>query len=103
MRVPLTVADQIDRAELIYPDRIGIVDEPDASAPAAFQDSLGALTYRRVAELARAQAAALDERGIGEGERIAIVSQNAARLFSQLLRRERVRSRARADQLPSQP
>ncbi|HEX2381422.1 MAG TPA: AMP-binding protein [Acidimicrobiales bacterium] len=81
MRVPLTIADQIERAELIYPDRIGIVDEPDGATPGACQESLGALSYGRVAQLARAQAAALDERGIGEGERVAIVSQNSARLF----------------------
>ncbi len=76
MRVPLTVADQLDRAELVYPDRIGIVDEPDPPG-----GGLGALTYRRIAELARAQAAALDERGVGHGERVAVVSQNSARLF----------------------
>ncbi len=81
MRVPLTIADQIERAELIYPDRVGIVDEPDGATPGACQESLGTLTYRRIAELARAQAAALDERGIGEGERVAVVSQNSARLF----------------------
>src|SRR3954453_13047894 len=80
MRVPLTVADQIERAELIYPDRIGIVDEPQATTGGG-QESLGALTYRRMAELARAQAAALDERGIGEGEGVAIVSPNSARLL----------------------
>src|SRR3954454_7193963 len=81
MRVPLTIADQIERAELIYPDRIGIVDEPDSATSILCQDSLGTLTYRRIAELARAQAAGLDERGIGEGERVAVVSQNSARLF----------------------
>jgi fatty-acyl-CoA synthase len=76
MRVPLTVADHIERASLVYPDRVGIVDEPDAPG-----GGLGTLTYRRMAELARAQAAGLDERGIGQGERVAIVSQNAARLL----------------------
>jgi acyl-CoA synthetase (AMP-forming)/AMP-acid ligase II len=81
MRVPLTIADQLDRAELVYPDRVAIVDEPDPPIPGEWQDSLGTLTYKRVAELARAQAAALDDRGIGTGERIAIVSQNAARLY----------------------
>jgi acyl-CoA synthetase (AMP-forming)/AMP-acid ligase II len=65
----------------MYPARIGIVDEPDPSTAGAWQDSLGALTYGRIAELARAQAAALDERGVGMGERVAIVSQNCARLF----------------------
>ena len=76
MRVPLTVADHIERAALVYPDRVGVVDEPDAPG-----GGLGTLTYGRMAELARAQAAALDERGIGEGERVAIVSQNSARLL----------------------
>jgi fatty-acyl-CoA synthase len=76
MRVPLTVNDFIERAALVYGDRVGLVDEPDQPAP-----SLGSLTYRRVQELARAQAAALDELGVGPGERVAIVSHNAARLF----------------------
>src|SRR3954447_19868389 len=76
MRVPLTIADQLERAALVYPDRIGIVDEPDPPG-----GGLGTLTYGRVAELARAQAAALDERAIGEGERVCIVSHNSARLF----------------------
>jgi fatty-acyl-CoA synthase len=76
MKVALSALDHIDRAEAVYGDRIGVVDEPDQ--PAA---SLGELTYRRVAELARAQAAALDELGIGVGDRVAIVSQNSARLL----------------------
>jgi fatty-acyl-CoA synthase len=76
MRVPLTIADHLERAELVYPDRIGVVDEPDQ--PAA---SWGALTYRRIAELARAQAAALDGLGVRRGERVAMVSHNAARLL----------------------
>ncbi len=76
MKVPLTVNDFIERAALVYGDRIGLVDEPDQ--PAA---PLGELTYRRVRELAQAQAAALDHLGVGFGERIAVVSPNAARLF----------------------
>jgi acyl-CoA synthetase (AMP-forming)/AMP-acid ligase II len=76
VRVPLTIADHLARAELVYPDRTGVVDEP--SPPGG---GLGAMTYREVANLARAQAAALDERGIAQGERIAVVSQNAARLL----------------------
>ena len=76
MRVPLTIADQLERAELVYPDRIGVVDEPDQPA-----SPWGELTYRRVAELARAQAAALDDMGVGRGDRVAIVSHNAARLL----------------------
>jgi acyl-CoA synthetase (AMP-forming)/AMP-acid ligase II len=76
MRVPLTIADHLARAELVYPDRIGVVDEPDQPA-----SPWGELTYRRVAELARGQAGALDGLGVGRGERVAIVSQNAARLL----------------------
>jgi fatty-acyl-CoA synthase len=76
MLVPLTICDFVDRATQVFPERIGIVDEPDQPA-----GSLGDLTYRRVAELAVAQAAALDKLGIGVGERIAIVSQNSARLL----------------------
>src|SRR5581483_12020966 len=81
MRVPLTVSDHLERAEQVYPDRTGVVDEPGPATPGAWQDSLGTLTYRRIAELARAQAAGLDERGVATGERVAIVSQNSARLL----------------------
>ena len=95
MRVPLTIADQIERAELIYPDRVGIVDEPDGATPGACQESLGTLTYRRIAELARAQAAALDERGIGEGRAGRRRQPEQRPPVHQLLRRERVRSCAR--------
>jgi fatty-acyl-CoA synthase len=76
MRVPLTVNDFLERATLVYGDRCGIIDEPDQ--PAA---PLGSLTYREVGELAAAQAAGLDVLGIGLGERVAIVSHNAARLL----------------------
>ena len=79
MKVPLTVNDFLERAALVYSDRVGIVDEPDQPAP-----SLGELTYRRVHELARAQAAALDQLDVGFGERVAIVSHNAARLLVSL-------------------
>jgi acyl-CoA synthetase (AMP-forming)/AMP-acid ligase II len=77
MKVALTVNDFLERAELVYGDRVGIVDEPDQPAP-----SWGSLTYREVAAKARAQAASLDALGVGAGERVAIVSHNAARLFT---------------------
>jgi fatty-acyl-CoA synthase len=80
MRVPLTSRDFLDRAELVYGDRIGVVDEPDQPAP-----SLGELSYREVARRGRAVQAGLDELGIGEGERVAIVSHNSARLLELLL------------------
>src|SRR3982751_4067199 len=80
MRVPLTTRDFLERAELVYGDRVGVVDEPDQPAP-----SLGELTYREVARRARAMQAALDGLGIGEGDRVAVVSHNAGRLGEMLL------------------
>jgi fatty-acyl-CoA synthase len=77
MQTPLCVLDFLNRAELVYGDRIGIVDEPDQPAP-----SWGEVSYRRMAELARAQAAGLDRLGVGPGERVAVVSHNAARLMT---------------------
>ncbi len=79
MRVPLLVNDFLDRAELVYGDRIGVIDEPDQPAK-----SLGSLTYRELARRARAIQAGLDELGIGIGERVAIVSHNSARLLELL-------------------
>ena len=77
MQIPLSVMDFLDRAELVYGDRVGIIDEPVQPA-----ESWGELSYRRVAELARAQAAGLDRLGVGPGERVAIVSHNSARLLT---------------------
>jgi fatty-acyl-CoA synthase len=77
MQVPLTIADHLRRARLLYPDRIGIVDEPDQ--PAA---SWGSLTWSEVADRAAAQASGLDALGLGVGERIAVVSHNASRLLT---------------------
>jgi acyl-CoA synthetase (AMP-forming)/AMP-acid ligase II len=76
MKIPMNVLDFLHRAEVAYGDRIGLVDEPDQPA-----SSWGAVTWRRVAELARAQAAGLDALGVGFGERVAVISQNSARLF----------------------
>ena len=80
MRVPLTTRDFLDRAELVYGDRVGIVDEPSQPAP-----SLGELSWREVARRGRALQAGLDALGVGEGERIAVVSHNAGRLLECLL------------------
>jgi len=77
MKVALTVNDFLRRAELVYGERIGLVDEPDQPAP-----SWGELTWRAVAERARAQAAGLDALGIAPGDRVAVVSQNSSRLFT---------------------
>jgi fatty-acyl-CoA synthase len=77
MKVALTIRDFLRRAEQVYGDRIGIVDEPDQPA-----ESWGDVTYRRMAELARAQAAGLDALGVPQGARVAMVSQNSARLLT---------------------
>ncbi|MEA3056294.1 MAG: hypothetical protein QOD30_1726, partial [Actinomycetota bacterium] len=86
MKVPMTVGDFLHRAEHVHGARVGIFDEPDPQGEPAGgprgQSGLGNLTYRRVGELARAQAAALDDMGIAHGERVAIVSQNSARLLT---------------------
>ena len=80
MKVPLTVRDFLDRAALIYPDSPAIVDEPDQPAP-----SWGTLTYGQVADRAHSLASALDRLGVGWGERVAVVSPNAARLLVTML------------------
>lgn len=77
MHVPLTIVDHIRRAELLYPDRVAVVDEPDQPAV-----SWGTITYREMARRARAIAAGLDDLGIGAGERVAMVSHNSARLLT---------------------
>lgn len=79
MKVALTVNDFLRRAELLYPDRIGVIDEPDQPA-----ESWGQITYGEMARRARALAAGLDALGIAQGERVAIVSQNSARLLTAL-------------------
>jgi acyl-CoA synthetase (AMP-forming)/AMP-acid ligase II len=77
MKVPLTIVDHLRRAEQVYPDRVAFIDEPRQPAP-----SWGTRTYREMAALARAQAAGLDALGVAPGARVAIVSQNSARLLT---------------------
>jgi acyl-CoA synthetase (AMP-forming)/AMP-acid ligase II len=76
MEYPLTISDFLYRAELVYGDRVAVVDEPDQPAP-----SLGEFSYRRLAAMAAAQAARLDQLGVPAGGRVAIVSHNSARLL----------------------
>src|SRR2546423_4979948 len=73
MKVPLTVADFLDRAVTVFPGREALVDEPGTPG------SLGRITYGELGARARGMALALDRMGVGEGERVAIVSPNAAR------------------------
>ncbi|MGC4979157.1 AMP-binding protein [Streptomyces sp. DT193] len=77
MLVPFGALDFLDRAVAVYGDRLGVVDEPDQPA-----EPWEGLTYRRVGELARAQAAGLDALGVPHGARVAVVSPNSARLLT---------------------
>ncbi|RLV49036.1 AMP-dependent synthetase [Nocardioides mangrovicus] len=77
MIVPFSVNDFLARALAVYAERTGVIDEPNQ--PAA---SLGDLSYARLGELARAQAAKLDQLGLGVGDRVAYVSHNSARLLA---------------------
>ncbi|WP_328664806.1 AMP-binding protein [Streptomyces sp. NBC_00328] len=77
MLVPFGALDFLDRAVTVYGDRVGVVDEPDQPA-----EAWEGLTYRRVGELARAQAAGLDALGVPHGARVAVVSPNSARLLT---------------------
>ena len=79
MIVPLTLADFLERAEQVYGDRVAVVDEP--SPPGG---GLGRVTYAEFARMARSLATALDALGVGEGERVAIISPNAGRFLVSL-------------------
>jgi fatty-acyl-CoA synthase len=76
MQVPMTIRDHLERAALVYGNRVGIYDEPDQPA-----HSLGNLTYRQFYDLSSQMAAGLDQLGLAPGARVGIVSHNAARLL----------------------
>lgn len=75
MDAQLTTADFTYRARLVHCDRLAIVDEP--GVPGA----LGELTYGEVMRRCDGMTLALDALGIGPGERVAIISPNAAKLL----------------------
>ena len=75
MQVALTVGDFLERAAFVHPDRVAVVDEPGTTA------SLGTLTYAQVHARARGMALALERLGVAQGERVAIISPNAARFL----------------------
>ena len=77
MKVPLTIRDHLDRALVVYPDRVAFIDEDDQPAP-----SMGQVTFRRMGELADAMGAGLDRLGVPMGGRVAMVSHNAGRLLT---------------------
>jgi fatty-acyl-CoA synthase len=73
MKVPLTIGDFLRRGATVYPERPAITDEPTTPG------SLGTITYADLDARARGLALALDDLGVAPGERVAIVSPNAAR------------------------
>jgi fatty-acyl-CoA synthase len=75
MKVPMSCGDFLARAEHVYGERVGVVDEPGA------KDSLGEVTYAEIARRVRALQAGLDELGVDPGERVAVVSPNSARML----------------------
>ncbi|MGI8491257.1 MAG: AMP-binding protein [Acidimicrobiales bacterium] len=75
MRVPMNVGDFLRRGAAVYGDRVAVVDEPGTPG------SLGSLTYRQVEARGRGMALAFDRMGVGQGERVAIVSPNSARFY----------------------
>src|SRR4051794_23955195 len=77
VKVPLTVVDHLRRAEQVYGQRVGGVDEP--SQPA---EAWGEVTYAEMARRARAQAAGLGALGLEVGDRVAVVSHNSAGLLT---------------------
>ncbi|MCU1374699.1 MAG: AMP-dependent synthetase and ligase, partial [Actinomycetia bacterium] len=76
MHVPMTIADHLYRAALVYPDRTAVVDEPGVAG------SLGRLTYRELDARARGMALHLQGLGVVPGDRVAIVSPNSARFLT---------------------
>jgi fatty-acyl-CoA synthase len=74
MRVPLVLGDYLDRGEL-YGERIAVVDEPGTPG------SLGRVSFASFVRRARGMALALERMGIGHGERVAVVTPNAARFL----------------------
>jgi acyl-CoA synthetase (AMP-forming)/AMP-acid ligase II len=73
MHVPLTIGDFLERAVTVFRHRTAVIDEPGGPG------SLGSLTYGDLEARARGLARTLDGLGVGFGDRVAIVSPNAAR------------------------
>lgn len=76
MFYPLTVNDFLDRAVTVFPDRTAVHDEPLATS--AWEP----MTYRALAARARSLAASLDALDVPGGGRVAILSQNSARMLT---------------------
>lgn len=75
IKAPLTTADYCYRARVVHADRLGAVDEPGVLG------SLGRLTYGELIARCDGMLAALEALRIGPGERVAILSPNAAKML----------------------
>jgi fatty-acyl-CoA synthase len=75
MKVQFTVGDFLDRAELVYPERTAVIDEPTTPG------SLGAFSYASFGKRVRNFARKIEDLGLGVGDRVAIVSPNSARFM----------------------
>ncbi|MGH3914471.1 MAG: AMP-binding protein [Pseudonocardiaceae bacterium] len=87
MRVPLTVADFLARGEATFGASTAIVDEPmdetmDESTASALSGPSS--TYQELGSRVRAWQSGLDALGVDQGERVAVVSHNSARLLELL-------------------
>ena len=97
MRVPLTVNDFLERAELVYGERVGVVDEPDQPAASwgsrhlARDRAPGPRAGRRARRARHRRRRARRDRVAQLGPAVHVA-----------VRRERLRPGARADQLPAQ-
>jgi len=75
VRVELWIGEFLDRAALVAADRVAVVDEP------AGPGSLGAITSAEMRQRAAGLAGRLDDLGVAQGARVAIVSPNSARFL----------------------
>ena len=77
MFVPLTIKDHLERADLVYGNRIGIIDEPNQPAQPMMD-----MTYGSFAAKAKAMAKGFEELGVAHQGRVAMVSHNASRMLT---------------------
>ena len=74
MHVPLvSIGDFLERSEL-FGDRTALVDEPGVAG------DLGRVSFAELAARARGMGRWLDAAGVGPGERVTVVTPNAARM-----------------------
>lgn len=75
MHVPLTTADFCYRARTVHAARLAVVDEP------GFPGALGRMTYGELLLRCDGMIAALEDMGVAQGDRVAIISPNAVKLL----------------------